>query len=135
MSTTKTTATEIVSVGRRLTDLAAIHPDKAALIFSPVEGEDVHVSYSELDRRSSQSARYFADLGVDEDSTIVIGLPNCLEHVISSYGAWKLGATVLPLRWDMPARELNALLELALSRPHHRRSGCGWFESRETHRT
>ena len=113
MTTADTIAPELVSVGRRLTDLAHRHPTKTALIFSPRTGADVELTWRDLDRRSNQFARYFADAGVDEQSTVVIGLPNSIEQVIAWYGVWKLGATTLPLRWDMPDRERDALLELA----------------------
>ena len=107
------TQAETISYGRRMTQLAGEHPDKVAVIFAPIEGPERHVTWRELDSRSSQVARQLQEYGVDEESTVVIGLRNCPEHYFVAYGAWKLGALVLPLRWQLPDRERDALLELA----------------------
>jgi bile acid-coenzyme A ligase len=103
----------VISYGRRISMLADEHPDKTAIIFAPVDGPERFVSWRELDRRSTQAAHQFAEYGVDEESTVVIGLRNCPEHYFVAYGAWKLGALVLPIRWQLPDRERDALLELA----------------------
>jgi bile acid-coenzyme A ligase len=44
---------------------------------------------------------------------VVVGLPNCPEHLFATLGAWKLGGCVLPLRWDLPAWERERLIEVA----------------------
>ena len=43
----------------------------------------------------------------------VVALRNSPEHLFATFGAWKLGASVLPLRWDLPVWERNRLLEVA----------------------
>jgi bile acid-coenzyme A ligase len=40
-------------------------------------------------------------------------MPNSVAHVVAMYGAWKAGACVLPLRWDLPAWERDRVLEVA----------------------
>jgi bile acid-coenzyme A ligase len=102
-----------ISYGRRISMLADEHPDKVAVIFAPLEGPERYVTWRELDRRSTQVGRQLQAFGVDDESTVVIGLRNCPEHYFVAYGAWKLGALVLPLRWQLPDRERDALLELA----------------------
>lgn len=88
-------------------------PEQPAIIFIPVSGEERRLSWRELDSRSNQVARQFASYGVNDSSTVVIGLPNCLEHYLASYAIWKLGAMVLPLRSNLPDHERDNLLELA----------------------
>ena len=39
--------------------------------------------------------------------------PQLSRHLFTSIGAWKLGACVLPLRWDMPDWERASVLEVA----------------------
>jgi bile acid-coenzyme A ligase len=107
---------ETISYGRRITQLAARHPDKAAIIFVPIEGPERQVAWRELDERSTQIARQLQEHGVDARSTVVIGLRNCPEIYFVAYAAWKLGALVLPLRWQLPPRERDQLLELAQPR-------------------
>ncbi|MEZ4523288.1 MAG: AMP-binding protein [Thermomicrobiales bacterium] len=105
--------TQPVSFGRRLSMLAEEHPDRDAIIFIPVEGEEERVSWERLDRRSNQVARLLAGRGVDENSRVVVGMPNIPAHFILTYAAWKLGALVIPIRSNLPARERDALLDLA----------------------
>ena len=104
---------EPVSYGRRLTELAAAHPEKGAIVYAAPDGAERRVSWAELDRRSSQVARLLAARGVGEGATVVVGLPNCPEHFLACFAAWKLGGLALPLRAALPAPERDALLALA----------------------
>ena len=113
MTATTTKMTQPVSIGRRLTQLATERGDETALISAAPDGEERRVSWRQLDARSNQIARLFADYGLNETSTLVIGLPNCLEHYLATFAAWKLGAMVLPLPASMPIHERQALLDLA----------------------
>lgn len=106
-------APELISYGRRLGMLADAHPERAAIIFVPEGGEERRLSWRDLDRASNRLARLLAARGVDERSTVVVGLPNCPEHFVACFAVWKLGAMALPLRSALPARERDALLDLA----------------------
>jgi bile acid-coenzyme A ligase len=44
---------------------------------------------------------------------VVVALRNSPEHLYATFGAWKLGASVLPLRWDLPVWERERLLTIA----------------------
>lgn len=46
---------------------------------------------------------------------VTIELPNSVEHVVVAFGAWKVGACVLPLRWDLPEWERSRVLDVAES--------------------
>ena len=70
-------------------------------------------TWRQLEDGSNRLARYFDECGVDEDSTVVIGLRNSPEHYYVAFAAWKLGAMTVPLRWDMPKHERDAVLALA----------------------
>ncbi len=104
--------TEEVSYGRRLRDLAELRGDRTAMVFAATDGAEQRFSFAELDRRSNQVARLLADAGAGEASTVVVALKNSPEHLFATFGAWKLGASVLPLRYDLPAWERDRLLEL-----------------------
>jgi bile acid-coenzyme A ligase len=107
------TAQEQISFGRRISMLAAEHPDKTAIVFAPQGGQERVVSWRELDDRSTQIARLLAEHGVDESSTVVVGFPNWPEHFLADYAAWKLGALVVPVRFNIPLRERDQILEVA----------------------
>jgi bile acid-coenzyme A ligase len=104
---------EAVSFGRRLSDFAAADPDGTALVFSPTEGPDIRVTWGELDRRSNQVARLLAQRGVGVDDVVIVGIKNSVEHFFTTFGTWKVGGCVIPLRWDLPAWERERLLEVA----------------------
>jgi bile acid-coenzyme A ligase len=108
------TATDVeqsVSFGRRITELAEAHPDALALVFAPTEGDDVAVTWRELDARSSQVARLLAERGAQLGTMVAVALPNSVDHFVATIGAWKAGSGVIPMRWDVPAWERDRLLE------------------------
>lgn len=106
-------AEEAISYGRRITMLAAADPDRPAFVFAPRSGPEVTVTRRELDRRSNQVARLLAEHGAGPGRLIALALPNSPEHVFTSVGAWKAGAGVLPVRYDLPDWERERLLEVA----------------------
>jgi bile acid-coenzyme A ligase len=103
----------VVSYGKRLSDLAEMHPDATALLFVTVTGDERPVTWGELDQRSNRIARSLARIGVGQGDMVVIELPNSVEHVVCAFALWKLGACVLPLRWDLPDWERARVLAVA----------------------
>ena len=105
--------TATISYGRRLTMLAELHPDGTAVVFAAEDGSETTISWQELETRSNQVAHYFADRGLAGGDMIVVALRNSPEHLFSTFAAWKLGVSVLPLRWDLPEWERDRLLAVA----------------------
>jgi bile acid-coenzyme A ligase len=95
----------------RIDALAREHPELTALIVTGEAGE--RLSWRDLSQRSASVAKIFAERGVRQGSTVVIRLPNSVAFVVAALAAWRLGGTVLPLRWDMPAPERERLIALA----------------------
>jgi len=107
-------SSEALSFGARLRQLAAERSDEPALTFRPRDGSSGAVfSWRQLDDAARRAAQLFAENEVDMDSMVVVGLPNCPEHLISVFATWKLGACALPLNPRLPDRERNELLGLA----------------------
>ena len=90
------------SIGRRISAPAEEHPDQTAIVFAPVEGPERHITWRELDAQACRVGRLLEQHGVDQTSIVVVGLRNSPEHFFVSIAAWKLGACVLPLRYDLP---------------------------------
>lgn len=103
---------ELTSYGRRITILATEHPDKTAIIFVAQSGEELPISWRELESRSNQIARLLERYNIGQKSLLIIGLPNSLEHIYATLAGWKLGALVLPLRAALPTWERNRVLEV-----------------------
>lgn len=107
------TRSRVVSYGKRLSDLAETQPDGTALVFITVKGDEQQISWRELDERSNRVARSLARIGIGQGDMVVIELPNSVEHVVCAFASWKLGACVLPLRWDLPDWERARVMEVA----------------------
>jgi bile acid-coenzyme A ligase len=99
---------EPISIGARLTQLAAERPDRPA-----VSDERRTVTWRELDRRTNRIARGLEAAGVKLGDLVTIGLPNSVDFVEACYGLWKVGATPQPISWRLPAAEAEAVMDLA----------------------
>jgi amino acid adenylation domain-containing protein len=80
-------------------------PDAIAVAF---EGQTL--TYSELDRRANQLARYLIRLGVKPGALIGISVERSLEMMVGLMGIWKAGAAYLPLDPSYPAERLSFIL-------------------------
>ncbi|HZP27893.1 MAG TPA: AMP-binding protein, partial [Acidimicrobiia bacterium] len=102
-----------VSYGRRLTEIAAERPDDVDLVVVDRDGNERGVTWRELETRANQIARALQAQGVGTGDVVGLALPSCIEHVLVTVAIWKLGATLLPLRHDIPAWEMERMLALA----------------------
>ncbi len=98
--------------GRRLNAVASADPDRLALWFAPLAGAVQSHTMAELDRRSSQLALTFESCGVGVDDRVGLEMANSPALLVCFLAAWKLGATPVPIRWDLPAWERNRLLKV-----------------------
>jgi len=104
---------EQVSYGRRLTQIAAARPDDIDLIVVDTSGTEHGVTWRELETRDNQIARALQSHGVAKDDIVALALPTCVDHVLVTLAIWKLGATLLPLRHDLPDWEMDRMLGIA----------------------
>ncbi len=98
--------------GTRLGQLADELGDATAVTFVDVDGGEQAISWRQLDTRSTQLAHVFAQQGLGLGDRLAVSLPNSIEHLLAGFAGWKLGATVVPVRWDLPEWERNRLLEV-----------------------
>ncbi len=113
-----------ISYGRRLTEIAAERPDDVDLVIVDRDGNERDVTWRELEARANQVGRALQAHGVGKDDVVALALPSCVEHVLVTVAIWKLGATLLPLRYDIPDWEMERMLALAdpkvlVSDQHH----------------
>jgi amino acid adenylation domain-containing protein len=90
---------ELVAAQARLT------PDAVAL-----ECEDAVLSYSELNSRANQLARYLRRLGVAPDVLVGLCLEPSLELVVGVLGILKSGGAYVPLDPAYPAERLSFMM-------------------------
>jgi len=85
-----------------LRDAAAERPDGTAIFF-----KGARLSYAALDKLSDSFAATLREDGVKQGDRVALLLPNCPQFLIAEFGAWKAGATVLPLNPMYTAGELR----------------------------
>lgn len=87
---------------------AAAKPSAPAILF-----KGTSLSHAELDRLSDRFASALIGYGVRRGDRIALVLPNSPQFLIAEIGAWKAGATVLPLNPLYTGSELSAPLRSA----------------------
>lgn len=96
---------ETWTVHDRFSLMAANAPDATALVY-----EGFHATYSQLDRRSNQLARYLKERGVGPEIVVAVRLERSIELIIAILGILKAGGAFLPLDPEHPReRYLNVL--------------------------
>ncbi len=83
-------------------------PDAPAVFF-----KGTTLSNKDLDRLSDRFAASLVDAGIKKGDRVSLVLPNCPQFLIAEIGAWKAGATVLPLNPLYTAGELREPLTTA----------------------
>jgi len=104
---------ELWTPGRCLHQFALEQPDETVLICAREDGGEDSLSRAELDTWSSRLAHQLAEMGVTQGSFVAIVFPTCVEHFVATAAIHKLGGCPMPVNVRMPARERDALLELA----------------------
>ncbi|MBB3602833.1 bile acid-coenzyme A ligase [Mycolicibacterium sp. BK556] len=105
-------ADDEIPYGRQLTNRAVADPHGTAVIVVGKDGSDTEVSWSELERYANQWARALQDAPVPQGAMVALPVPNSVELIAATLATWKVGATPVPMRWDLPAWEHQRLIEV-----------------------
>lgn len=97
-----------MSMGLALSWQAAQDPDRPAITMG-----DVRYSRMELDRQANRCARMLAERGVGLGDRVALLLKTGPLHHIATFALWKLGATVIPLPWQLAEAELAQIVAAA----------------------
>jgi crotonobetaine/carnitine-CoA ligase len=85
---------------------ASLWPDKTAL-----ETHSATLTYAQLAQRSYEVAGGLAALGITRGGAVAIMLPNCVEHVLTWFGASCLGAAEVPINTALPPEQVGYIIE------------------------
>src|SRR5262249_24440011 len=102
-------------------------PDDVLCTHVAGDGREHELTAAGLDRWSSQVAGEMRARGVTEGDRGALGLGNSPEFVVSTFATWKLGATPVPVRWDLPEWELAQLREVIAARIQLASSDVTWI--------
>ncbi len=117
------------SLVQRLRQLAAAQPDEAMYVHVAMDGTERAVTWAELDRRSSQVGGALVERGVDLGDRVAIALRNSPEFVFAALASWKVGATPVPVRWDVPDWELERIRQVIEPRVLLSEEDLAWIEA------
>jgi bile acid-coenzyme A ligase len=98
--------------GVRISELAAEEPDRIAIRFVRIDGTERALTTTEQDARANQVGRALAARGVGVGDRIGLELRNSPELVSCIFGAWKIGAAPVPMRWDLPEWERERVIKV-----------------------
>ncbi|HUY65179.1 MAG TPA: AMP-binding protein [Acidimicrobiales bacterium] len=101
-----------IPYGTRLHQVAEPRRDEVAIVFVAEDGHERLVTWGEVDDRSTQLARVLAEEGLAAGDYLAISLKNSPEHLFACFAGWKVGAAVVPMRWDLPDWELSRLMDV-----------------------
>ena len=105
-----------IPYGSRLTELADERGEATAVTVVARDGSETAVSWVGLERRSNQVARRLQDRGLGQGDLLALAIPNSIEFLASVFGAWKVGAVPVPVRWDLPDWERDRVFEVVGAR-------------------
>ena len=95
----------------RLSTLAARRPNETAIWFR-TDGEETRLTWRQLRDKSDYAAKVLQDYGVNSNSVVVLDLKGSPAWFCALYGAWRLGACVLPVPIGTTAEEMLSFVGL-----------------------
>ena len=102
-----------VPFGDRLTAVAAADPERPAVIHVSPAGAEQAMTYAELEAGANRLGWLLERRGVGPGTVVAVALAAKPGFAVAAAGAWKRGATVLPLNAAAPPPERAALLAAA----------------------
>jgi bile acid-coenzyme A ligase len=112
MSTAMEIDDEGVPFTSRMVALVAERPDAVAVTMVDEQGVGRELTWKYLDERSNQVARAMMARGVGMGDRVGLELPNSAEMVEAVLATWKVGASPVPVRWDLPDWERQRVADV-----------------------
>ncbi len=101
---------EGIPIGQRLDDLADADPGRASVVIVRRDGSAEQLNRRELNEHARRWARVLTARGVGVGDRVALPVHNSFELVLGALGAWEVGATPVPVRWDLPGWERDRVL-------------------------
>ena len=90
-----------------LDDAARRFPDRVAIDFLGAT-----TTYARLSQQVDRAAQALRRLGVGPGGVVGVILPNCPQHVVIAYAAWRIGAIVAEHNPLAPAAQIREQIEI-----------------------
>jgi bile acid-coenzyme A ligase len=99
-----------VPFGTQIHLVAQAGPERVGIVFAAEDGSERTVTFGDLDERSTRLARVLSARGLAVGDHLAVSLPNSPEHLVATFAGWKVGAVVVPMRWNLPRWERDRVL-------------------------
>jgi bile acid-coenzyme A ligase len=95
-----------VNAGMQLKYIADYKPDSTAIIYIDKEEKTSLITWRELHIKSNKLAWMLKEKKIEPGAVVMVAWPNCIEHIISVFAIWKIGACYLPISNKTANKEL-----------------------------
>jgi len=90
---------------RLIRRVARLYPERDAVLT-----DDGRMTYRDLWHNIASACQFYLDSGVTIGDRILLVLPNCSEFLQFHFGALKIGAVSVPVRYDYTGREVRQMV-------------------------
>ena len=106
-ATLRHTPKQKYTVGDRIEEKAAVHPERPFLLF-----DDRTLSYREFNREANRVAHAALDIGFGTGDVVALMMENRPEYIVSWAGLAKLGVTVALINTNIRGQQLHHALQI-----------------------
>lgn len=101
-----------VLLPKQIRNMARERKDQTAVVEIAADGSERVFSWRQLYEAMEKVAAEMDKGGIRKGSQVIIGLPNTIEHIVSSLAAWHLGACCIPISCSLKEFERDRVLGL-----------------------
>ena len=94
-------------------EYARISPDKPAMIWTNVAGEEKRFTFLDMSRKSNQAANYFRSLGLRKGDPVMLVLKRRYEYWFCALALMKLGCIIIPATAQLVKKDVVYRCEAA----------------------
>ncbi|WP_345616695.1 amino acid adenylation domain-containing protein, partial [Nocardia iowensis] len=107
----RTRRPRVITLPQLMATAVEANPDGVALTYADATTTLAHLSYAELDERSTRLARLLIDRGIGPEDLVAIGIPRSIESVVAVWAVAKSGAGFVPVDPNYPADRIEHMVK------------------------
>ncbi|MCX7615656.1 MAG: AMP-binding protein, partial [Clostridiales bacterium] len=94
-------------------EIAALTPDKTALVWCNDQGDEHYFTFSDLKRLSNKTANYLTHLGIRRGDAVMLILKRRHEYWYTALALHKIGAILIPATHQLTVKDIKYRVEAA----------------------
>lgn len=94
-------------------EYARLEPDKPAMIWTNMEGEEHRFSFGDMSRKSNQVANFFRSLGLKKGDPVMLVMKRRYEYWFCALALMKLGCVIIPATAQLVKKDVVYRCEAA----------------------